>query len=179
MKVDNVKETAVKEVLKPYSPDLAPKNGSPYMRKKQTKKDDTFSAELNKKQLTPAQMRQLRNQTHKQIEKMMDDSVTISQNTAVSNTSSNVSSNVNASETERATLASSMLDYSNKRRYDSYTQNANNIPEKDRPSSISVFNIIFAICGLFLIVTGFIYIPIGIIWIVIGVFMFLYSFIKK
>lgn len=175
MKVDNIKETAVKEVLKPHTPDLSSKNsGSPYMKKKQPK--NTFSAELDKKQLTPEQLRQLRNQTHKQVEKMTKDSVTISNRTPVSGADAVDANTVDA---ERSAVISASLDYSNKRRYDSYSKHTDFAPKKEKHMSISVFNIMFAICGLFLIVTGFIYVPVGIIWIVIGALMFMYAFVKK
>lgn len=179
MKVDNIKETAVKEVLK-ARPELSPKSGSPYMQKKQTKKEDTFSAELNKKQLTPEQMRLLKDQTHKQAENMMKDSITISykENAPPTAGAANNSGGAPIGDAERAAIASTAVDYEQKRRYDSYARHAAS-DEKENHMSLSVFNLMFAACGLFLVITGFMYLPVGIIWIIIGVIMFMYAFVKK
>lgn len=183
MKVDNIKETAVKEVLK-ARPELSPKSGSPYMQKKQTKKEDTFSAELNKKQLTPEQLRLLKDQTHTQAEKMMQDSITISREADLRHAENaagypaNNSGGAPIGDAERAAIASTAVDYEQKRRYDSYARHAAS-DGKESHMSLSVFNLMFAACGLFLVITGFMYLPVGIIWIIIGVIMFMYAFVKK
>jgi len=179
MKLYNINEYNVKEILKPNPADISYKNKdkdfSPYMKKKDSNKagvdvkalKKTLDLPEEKKTETSKNDELMKESINNRVSARMDDSVTIT-NAKIRN--------AEISDIDKASVIMPDSYYDNR----AWKIGGKAAEHKENNKSVfSFMKLMIMMGGIFLVISGLIYMPTGILWAVIGAFMIIYSISKK